>query len=312
MNTAQFHWQGRNDGNGFSHLRLHQHIKNIQNSNEISPNSIVIHGFCSDEGVRRNKGRVGAAEAPYYIRKNMANFPIHNPLQEIFDMGNINCAYQNLEEAQWQLSEKTSAILNKNAISLVLGGGHEITYAHYNGLKKAFPNQKIGIINFDAHWDNREIDPNIGATSGTGFWQIARENKLYSLHLGLQKNSNTPHLFQFAEEKGMDFISADDFTALNQKQIETKIDEFLSQIEVLYLSICMDVFNAAIAPGVSALAYNGLFTDAFFMHIYRRLLSNSKLKAIDVAEVNPLLDDHEKTARLAAFLMNEVLMMPPL
>jgi formiminoglutamase len=73
-----------------------------------------------------------------------------------------------------KFAEKVSIILQKNAKSIVLGGGHEVTFAHYSGIKKAFPNQKIGIINIDAHFDNREPENGVGASSGTGFWQIAR------------------------------------------------------------------------------------------------------------------------------------------
>jgi formiminoglutamase len=51
----------------------------------------------------------------------------------------------------------------------------------------------------------------------------------------------------------------------------------------------MDVFNASIAPGVSASAYNGIFADATFMHFYRHILKSEKLVALDVAEVNPSL-----------------------
>jgi formiminoglutamase len=67
----------------------------------------------------------------------------------------------------------------------------------------------------------------------------------------------------------------------------------------------MDTFNAAIAPGVSAASYNGIFADAAFMHLYRRILDSVKLRALDVAEVNPGYDQDNRTARLAASLFNE-------
>jgi formiminoglutamase len=69
------------------------------------------------------------------------------------------------------------------------------------------------------------------------------------------------------------------------------------------------MFLTSIAPGVSASAYNGIFADATFMHFYRHILKNEKLLALDVAEVNPQLDIQDRTARLAACLMNEWLMI---
>jgi formiminoglutamase len=41
------------------------------------------------------------------------------------------------------------------------------------------------------------------------------------------------------------------------------------------------------------------------MHFFRHILKNEKLLAMDVAEVNPIYDIQERTARLAASLINE-------
>ena len=106
----------------------------------------------------------------------------------------------------------------------------------------------------------------------------------------------------------MKYLLADELSFENLPNIYQKIDDFLAEVDVLYLTICMDVFNAAIAPGVSALAYNGIMADPAFMHWFRHILKNKKLIAMDVAEVNPSLDITERTARLAASLANEWLM----
>jgi formiminoglutamase len=268
-----------------------------------------LHGFAVDEGVRRNKGRIGAAKAPDIIRKNMSNFPVVSPDFKLLDFGNITCEDQNLEKTQENLAEKVSKILQKNAKSIVLGGGHEVTFAHYSGIKKAFPNQKIGIINLDAHFDNREPENGVGASSGTGFWQIAQEGEIHSLHIGIQKNSNTLKLFDTAHQFGMKYILADEIFFENLPKIYQQIDELILSVDQLYLTICMDVFNASIAPGVSAAAYNGIFADATFLHFYRHILKSEKLVALDVAEVNPDFDIAERTARLAASLVNEWFMI---
>ena len=67
----------------------------------------------------------------------------------------------------------------------------------------------------------------------------------------------------------------------------------------------MDVFNVAISPGVSALAYNGIFADSTFMHFFKHILKSEKLIAMDVAEVNPTYYMCERTARLVGSLNNE-------
>lgn len=302
-------WQGRLDGEEPLFHRIFQRVEESENYDLILTNDFVLHGFAVDEGVRRNKGRLGAKEAPDVIRKNMANFPVVLPDFSMLDFGNIVCENGNLEEAQNRLSEKVASAIKKGAKSVVLGGGHEVTYAHYSGIRKAFPDKKIGIINIDAHFDNRQPENETGATSGTGFWQIAQEEEIHSLHIGIQRNSNTLKLFDTAHQLGMKYILADEIFFENLPSIYQRINDLSESVDVLYLTVCMDVFNASIAPGVSASAYNGLFTDAAFMHFYRHILKNEKLIALDVAEVNPQYDIQDRTARLAASLINEWLMI---
>jgi formiminoglutamase len=304
-------WQGRLDGEELLYHRIFQRIREESNYDTISTNDFVLHGFAVDEGVRRNKGRLGAKDAPDIIRKNMSNFPVILPDFSLLDFGNITCDDGNLEETQNNLAKNVSKVLLKGGKSLVLGGGHEVTYAHYLGIKTAFPEQKIGIINIDAHFDNRQPENGIGASSGTGFWQIAQEGEINSLHIGIQRNSNTLKLFDTAHQYGMKYILADELFFENLPSIYQRIDELLNSVDYVYLTICMDVFNASIAPGVSASAYNGIFADATFMHLYRHILKNEKLLALDVAEVNPAYDIQDRTARLAACLMNEWFMIMP-
>ncbi len=298
-------WTGRFDGDDPLYHRIFQRVFLEKNYDSISTNDFVLHGFAVDEGVKRNKGNIGAKDAPDVIRKNMANFPVVNANFCLKDFGNIKCENGNLEEAQNLLGEKVKIVLEKGAKSIVLGGGHEVMFAHYSGIRKAFPEKKIGIINIDAHFDNREINPKIGASSGTGFWQIAQTEKIHSLHIGIQKNSNTLKLFDTAHQFGMKYILAEELFFENLPYISEKIDQFINEADLLYITICMDVFNASIAPGVSAAAYNGIFADAAFMHSYKHLLKSEKLIALDVAEVNPKIDINDRTARLSASLINE-------
>lgn len=301
-------WNGRDDGDDPLAQRIFQRVEETDLYGKIEQGNFALHGFAVDEGVRRNKGRVGAKAAPDVIRKNMSNFPITQPYFKLYDFGNLECHDRDLEAVQNELSEKVKFVLRKQGKSVVFGGGHEVTFAHYTGIKKAFPDKKIGIINIDAHFDNRT--PLEGqASSGTGFWQIAQEGEINSLHIGIQKNSNTLRLFDTAHEFGMKYILAEEIHQENLEFIYSKINELSDKVNVIYLTICMDVFNAAIAPGVSASAYNGLFADHTFMQIFHHIVKNRKLLALDVAEVNPAFDDQERTARLAASLVNEWFMI---
>lgn len=303
-------WSGRIDGEENLYHRVFQRVISGNQYSDIAPGDYALHGFAVDEGVRRNLGRTGASNAPDIIRKNMAAFPVWADKFVLRDFKNITCENGELESAQQQLTNAITKTLTQGGRSVVLGGGHEVMFGHYSGVKKAFPGKRIGVISMDAHFDNREPLAGVGASSGTGFWQLAKEGGYQTLHLGIQRNSNTPKLFELAKIYGMPYVLADAISTENLPVVMGQIDNLLNSVEILYMTICMDVFNAAIAPGVSAPAYNGIFADTVFMRLYRYILSSKKLIALDVAEVNPLYDSNERTARLAAALINEWFMIP--
>jgi len=64
-------WQGRFDGEDALHQRIFQRVRLETDYASIKPKDFVLHGFAVDEGVRRNKGRVGARDAPDIIRQNI-------------------------------------------------------------------------------------------------------------------------------------------------------------------------------------------------------------------------------------------------
>lgn len=304
-------WQERTDGNEIDVLRWHQIIdcKDITAiSMQAKKVAYAIVGFACDEGVRRNKGRVGAEAAPTTLRTICSNFPVHEANKfTITDIGDCVCPDQHLEAAQAELAETIAQLLKNNYHPIVFGGGHEVAYGHFQGIKKAFPAKKIGIINFDAHFDIREPDPAIGASSGTGFWQIAHEETDFNyLVLGIQENSNTKRLFDTAHQFGVEYVLGDDFNYDNREAILLKVKEFIDKTDIVYLTICLDVFAAPFAPAVSALAYNGIIPDKVFKDVFRSILASPKLVSADIAELNPSLDIDNRTARLAASLVYEM------
>ena len=240
------------------------------------------------------------------FKSYLCQFPKVNDV-EIADFGDVNCIDIALEKAQEILAETVCSIQKRNTKTILFGGGHEVMYGHFKGIRSAFPNQKIGILNFDAHFDNRKLEPGIGATSGTGFWQIAQEDANYEyLAIGIQQNSNTQVLFEEAHRAATEYILADVFIPENEKLIFDKIEKWTQNIDVLYVTICLDVFASPFAPGVSATAYNGIFPDYFFRRILKNVLKSDKLRAFDIAELNPDFDIDNRTAKLAASFVFEL------
>src|SRR5690606_16177275 len=89
------------------------------------------------------------------LRGILSGLPYHSK-GGIVDAGDVVCEGSDMEGAQEELSNRVAQILNYGGRPIVLGGGHEVTYGHYLGVRKAFPEKSIGIINLDAHLDIRE------------------------------------------------------------------------------------------------------------------------------------------------------------
>lgn len=318
--TAPDVWTGRTDGTETDLLRWHQVVRTVDLLQQPLPplqagqKGVAFLGFASDEGVRRNKGRTGAVEGPGALRKAVANFPAHFVENTVLvDAGDIVCNGTALEDAQLVLSQAVHALLTAGYLPVLLGGGHEITYGHASGIRK-FTQKKgpLGLINFDAHFDIR-VPGAEGASSGTGFWQLAQDCKqsgeeFHYLALGIQKNGNTRQLFNIAGEEGVTHVSADAFHLNDKDTLLAAIQHFLSQVDHVYLTTCLDVFAAAFAPGVSAAAYNGILPGGLYLQCYRAIMHSGKVKGVDIAELNPSLDQDNRTAKLGAAIVFETLM----
>lgn len=304
-------WKGRADlpsGSCFYHIMqlLDLHHDVVQSTAELK---FGLVGFRCDEGVRRNMGRVGAAEGPTAIRQALAKLPVQKTNFQCFDVGNIICVDGDLEASQAALAEVVAILLNHNIIPIVLGGGHEVAWGHYQGIVKAFPDKHLGIINFDSHFDMRPLSPNGLGNSGSAFLQIAddaHQNKRrfdYNC-LGIQHAGNIHSLYEMAKKHDTHIIWADELYQGQLEKCVDFIDRVIDQNEMIYLTICLDVFSSAFAPGVSAIQPLGLL-PWHIIPLVRQIAASGKVLCCDIAEMAPRYDIDHCTAKLAANLIYE-------
>lgn len=312
-------WQGRIDSeDNYDAFRWHQLIKplDLRKDNSHLTNvklGFAFIGFCCDEGVKRNRGRVGAANGPQGIRKELSNLPcLFTKDVELFDAGNIYCENITLEEAQILLSKAVENILNLNLFPIILGGGHETTFGNYNGvlshLSQNNSKPNIGIINFDAHFDLRPY-PN-GSSSGTMFRQIAdickdRDLKYSYLCLGVQKHCNTVDLFKTADKLGVNYVLAKDIVNHDSWDTLEKLERFIKFQDRIYITICSDVFSSSFAPGVSAAQPLGLDPESVLKFL-KYIIRSNKAISFDISEVSPRFDQDNTTANLASVIIFSV------
>lgn len=258
--------------------------------------------------MRRNLGRVGAAQGPDHLRQALGQFALVKDLGfDIHDFGNIVCADTNLESAQEALGQAVRMLSQHYYFPLVFGGGHETAWGHFQGIDPQ-NHENIGIINFDAHYDLRMPSADNKGTSGTPFYQIAdylkSQAKDFNYYcIGVRKHANTKSLFKTAKQLNVNTLLHDEIYQ-DANAIDKVIQTAITKHDALYITVCMDVFSYAYAPGVSAISPLGL-TPYHVIPALKKLAKSNKVVNFDIVEYSPPLDRDHITARLAAYIVSE-------
>ncbi|WFN93158.1 formimidoylglutamase [Gordonia sihwensis] len=305
-------WSGRDDGPGAEHVRWHHVVRPLVADDPPaadSPAPTTIVGFASDEGVRRNKGRTGAATGPGALRRALAPMALSGPIN-VFDAGDVAVTDGELEAGQERLGRVVGTLLDAGHLPLVLGGGHAVAYGSFLGLARSRAAQagaRLGVLNLDAHFDLR---PDPVPSSGTPFRQIAEHERARGAQfryavLGISQPSNTRVLFDTADALGVRYLFDDACSVADFAVVDRFVDAFLDDVDLLYLTIDLDVLPAAVAPGVSAPAAYGVPVETV-QRVCDRVARSGRLALCDVAELNPALDIDGRTARTAARLLHRI------
>lgn len=300
-------YSGRNSKNKDQYWHEKIKVSSIENL-EINNVDIGLVGYVSDEGVKRNLGRIGARKGPESVRNKLGKLPIHFQNKNVADFGDIICVYENLEDCQTAFSKIISKLITNNVLPIAIGGGHDIAFANFNGIKDALKNStknKIGIINFDAHFDLRKVEklPN----SGTPFYQILSENKNASYFaIGIQQQSNIKELFEVAAQNNVSYVTNLECETFSTT-LKNKLTSFIEKVDYLYITIDLDGFSSAYAPGVSAPSPLG-FSPKFVYQVLTFLFQSKKVISCDIAELNPDFDVDNSTANLAVRLFDFIVL----
>jgi formiminoglutamase len=315
VKEGPFIWSGRVDS--AAPERFHQRIQPFSVA-KAGPQSVTLLRFACDAGVVRNNGRPGAQLGPRALCEQLANLCVPADFAwDLFDGGEVSCQGDALEESQVALAHKISEVVQTGSVPLVLGGGHETAWGTFQGLMKPITTtQTLGILNFDAHFDLRPLGgKEQRGNSGTPFNQMALwcAGNSYPFDyscIGIQEQSNSASLWQRARELNVGVVTAEELHLAGPTTAQSLIANMVDRCAGIYLSLCLDVFAAAYAPGVSAPSALGL-TPWQVLPLLHQVLASGKVVALEVVELSPPLDEGKRTAKLAASLVMEMLRQLP-
>jgi len=262
------------------------------------PASAVLLGFPSDEGVRRNGGRVGAAGGPKAVRPALYRLtadPRSEKLADLLgrtrDLGDLEIS-RNLEFDQQHLGEALAPYLSQGAFVIVFGGGHETSYGHFQGYARA--GKAVEILSWDAHADVRELKAGLGH-SGSPFRQAIEDPsgtcRRYTV-AGLQPQS--------VARAHLEYVAAHGRAVWREEVTRESIAEmYRGAAGPTLVSFDLDAMSEAEAPGVSAPTAAGLTSD-LWLAAADAAGRSSAVTSADVVELNPAVDRDGQTVRLAA------------
>lgn len=251
---------------------------------------IIIQGIQFDE---KSSYLKGPRLAPPLIRKalNSGSMNLYSESGVSIDTSRI------VDKGDFEISEYfeietiTAKHLSESNKLFTLGGDHSITYPVIRALNASYP--RIDILHIDAHTDLYHEYEGDSYSHACPFARIM-ENKLALRLVQVGIRTLNPHQSEQAEKYGIEIHE--------MKNLDlTKIPRFENP---LYISLDMDAFDPAFAPGVSHHEPGGLSSRQVI-----ELIQSIETEVIgaDIVEYNPERDVQEMTAFLGAKMMKEIL-----
>ena len=282
------------------------------NTAEVKDAGVCIMGVPFDGAVSCGKG---TSLAPEKIRAMSRYLPPTTHTGKIirnlkaYDIGDVPI---DLDWARYykEVEDQAYDLMKQGKFSLFLGGDHSTTiplhrafgrYSKESGLKK------IGVIHFDSH-------PDICDTYDGHKWSHAcTERRTVEdvitpgdlAYLGL-RGFEIEELEFFDAHPEILVMKAHDVFKDGYLACYKRLEEKFKDYDAVYFTLDIDVVDPAFAPGTGTPEAGGL-TSLEILEMTRLLIDNLPVKAMDVVEVSPPLDqENDITSWLALKIIYEV------
>ena len=230
-----------------------------------------------------------------------------------------------------RLREGVKKELQKGFFPLILSGDHSSALGSISGIQKANPDKEIGVIWLDAHADihtpystpsgnihgmplaaalsidNKEFSKNKVSDSTEKNWLrmknmgdkvplIKPENLIYFGVRDTEKEED-----QIIQSKKIKNFSVNDFRNLGLKScIDQTKDQFVSS-DLIYISFDIDALDCDLfSRGTGTPVSKGFLTEEI-ISIIKEVKDTGKLVALEICEINPLLDNKGNQMAESAF-----------
>lgn len=292
-----------------------------------SPHTIRIFGAPMDLGQRRR----GVDMGPSAIRYAGLNAQLAALGHTVIDHGNIPVPLPENEPPDTSRARHLRSIAGvcqdiytramdantRGEMALFLGGDHSLSIGTVSAITAH--ESSVGVLWVDAHGDfnTPDITPSgnvhgmaLACLMGRGpaeLTQIGRaEAKLHaSQAIIIGGRDIDPEEKNLLRQLNVRVFTMRDIDTLGMAQVARMALEQFAPLKRIHISLDMDSLDPAEAPGVGTPVPGGLtYREA---HLLMEILHDSrKVTSMDIVEINPILDDRNRTARLAVELVASV------
>lgn len=243
----------------------------------------------------------GASHYPDEFRKMWKSFATYNLDEDIdlsafhvADAGDVAMHTTNILESHKRI-EASAAYLSGQYADVTLcmiGGDHSTTACAVRGIKQAFPEKTIGILQLDTHLDVR--DPaELGPANGTPIRQLIDGGAVKGenvFNIGLHGYFNARPLIDYAKEHGINMVTLKQAREKGAPAaVNEALDRLSEKVDRIYVTVDMDVLDITHAPGVPASTPGGMTTAELFESLLE-IGKREKVHYIDFVCLDPTKD----------------------
>lgn len=223
-----------------------------------------------------------------------------------------------ITSASVKLAQTVDKMVASGSFPLVLGGDHSIAIGTLAGLAKHY--QNLGVIWYDAHADvnTKETSPSgnihgmplaismgIGHERLTGIYGDGAKVKPENIVI-IGARSLDDGEKKLIRDRGIKVYTMHEIDRLGMTRIMEETIEYLRErTDGVHLSLDLDALDPNDAPGVGTPVAGGIsYRES---HLAMEMLEESNLiTSAEFVEVNPILDEKNRTAETAVALMGSL------
>lgn len=256
-------------------------------------------------------GRRGAREGPRALREALAATKTHHfdagPVGGVCDLGDVRTLVDwlpgdgtaDVSAIQRRVRSAAGKVHDRDVLPVFLGGDNALTYANAAPLLEG----GLGVVNFDAHLDVRRVRD--APTSGTPYRQLYDEGLDAYACVGARHFETSTGYAAFVRERDGAVVTAEE-VGEDPVAAADRAVEAMDGVAGVYVSVDLDVLDAAAAPGVSAPTPGGVQARELY-RMLRLVAADDRLAGFEVVECAPRHDAGDRTARAGARAIAHVL-----